>query len=106
MVIEKTTRIMKCTMRKIMISLTLMSGLLFWSSPASAASSTISAEITPVRIIVIDSNDQIIAIHTNTQADISPTVERDNRQILLTANIQRQYNTIWPIIRLIQPTKF
>ncbi len=106
MVIEKTARIMKCTMRKIMIITTFVSGLLFWSSPIQAASSTIRAEIAPIRIIIVDNNDQITTIHTNTQIDIMPTVEQNNRQIPLTADIRRQYSVVWPILRLMQPTKF
>lgn len=105
MVIEKTTRIMKCTMRKIMIIPVLL-GLFAWTATVTAASSTIKARVAAVRIIIVDNNNQIVAIRSNTQDDIVPIVEQNGHVIPFSTTVQDQYNALWPILQLARPTKF
>lgn len=74
--------------------------------PARAASSEVRATIQPVRIITIDEQGQITAIHTNTHQEVLPMVEQKGRPYPFTPEIQHQYEAIWPILQLLQPIKF
>ena len=48
--------------------------MLSFSSKSFAASTEITATVSPVREIVVDSNNNLLEVYSNTSSDVSPTV--------------------------------
>ena len=86
--------------RKYLFVLILASTLRLASLTASAQGTTgtiISSNIRPVRYVLVNSNDEILEIQSNSQVKVEPTVFRSSyssRPTSMTPEIMAEYNSI------------
>lgn len=81
-------------MRNLLKSLVIASLLLVASGTTYAASTKIRAQITAVRIIVVDDQETITQIYENTRQEVVPDVRRhtaDGARLSYTPKIAEQY---------------